>query len=169
MASDEPQPALEYEGAGAALEFAMWGLDEQLQTIKDIDAKAERALTLAVAILALFSGASTFQWGGVSEPWWLVAAAGVVLAIFLVAVASFFRCQEAANLYLGPDGARLLGVSADQPGPRTRQWMAEVIFRAVAANSQWVDTKDRRYKRLAAAVISEAIAASTTVVVATTV
>ncbi len=169
MAGDEPQPALEYEGSDLALEFAMWSLDEQLRTIKDIDAKAERALTLAVAILALFSGASTFQWEGVSERWWLVAAAGVVLVIFLVAVVFFFRCQEAANLYLGPDGARLLRVSADQPAPRTRQWVAEVIFRAVAANSHWVDTKDRRYKRLAAVVIAEAIAASITVVVATTV
>ena len=147
----------------------MWSLDEQLRTIKDIDAKAERALTLAVAILALFSGASTLQWSGLSEPWWLVAAAAVVLTVFLLAVVLFFRCQEAANLYLGPDGARLLGVSAHQPDPRTRQWMAEVVFRGVAANTQWVDTKDRRYKRLAAAVIAEAIAASIAVLVATTV
>ena len=147
----------------------MWSLDEQLQTIKDIDAKAERALTLAVAILALFSGASTFQWSGLSEPLWLLAPAAVVIGVFLGTVLLFFRCQEAANLYLGPDGARLLGVSAGQPDPRTRQWMAEVIFRAVAANTQWVDTKDRRYKRLAAAVIAEAVAASIAVVVATTV
>ena len=153
-----------FEGASAALEFAIWSLDEQLRTIKDIDAKAERALTLAVAILALFSGASTFQWGGLSDQWWLIAAAGVVISIFLIAVLFFFRCQEYANLYLGPDGARLLRVSADQGDLRTKQWMAETIFRSIEANTERILTKNARYKRLTAAVIAEAIAASATVV-----
>ncbi len=165
MATDDSEQHLEYEGAGAALEFALWSLDEQLQTIKNIDAKAERALTLAVAVLALFSGASTFQLSGGSNQWWLVAAAAVVIGIFLIAVLLFFRCQEFANLYLGPDGARLLRVSADNAELRARQWMAESIFWSVEANAERIETKDRRYKRLAAAVIAEAIAASVTVVV----
>ena len=97
----------------------MWSLDEQLQTIKDIDARAERALTLAVAILALFSGASTFQWGGLGERWWLLAPAAVVIGVFLTAVLLFFRCQEAANLHLGPDrtDARAIGRSGGRPCP----------------------------------------------------
>ena len=165
MASDEPQPAVEYEGAGAALEFAIWSLDEQLQTIKDIDAKAERALTLAVAILALFSGASTFQWGGVSEPWWLLAPAAVVIGVFLCAVLLFFRCQEAANLHLGPDSRRLLVLSADRGEGPVRQWLAEHVYHSVERNAALTLTKNRRYKYLAYAVMAEAISASVAVVI----
>ena len=45
--------------------------------------------------------------------------------------------------------------------------MAESIFSVglPEANAERIETKDRRYKRLAAAVIAEAIAASVTVVV----
>ena len=163
MTSGDPQPGLEYEGDGAALELAMWSLDEQLQTIKDIDAKAERALTLAVAILALFSGASTFQWGEVGDRWWLVAAVAAVTGVFLITVVLYFRCQAFANLYLGPDSDRLLRVSAGHADARTRQWMAEAILRSVDANAGPIQAKNSRYKRLAAAVIVEAVAASVTV------
>ena len=165
MTTDDVVQHSEYGGAGAALEFALWSLDEPLQTIKDIDAKAERALTLAVAILALFSGATTFQLSGGNNPWWLVAGAAVVIGIFLVAVVLFFRCQDFANLYLGPDGPRLLRVSADNADLRARQWMAESIFWSVEANVEWIETKDRRYRLLAAAVIAEAVSATVAIVV----
>ena len=165
MTTDDVPQHSEYGGAGAALEFALWSLNEQLQTIKDIDAKAERALTLAVAILALFSGASTFQLSGGSHQSWLVAAAALVVGIFLVAVVLFFRCQDFANLYLGPDGPRLLRVSADNADLRARQWMAEGIFWSVEANVERIETKDRRYRRLAAAVIAEAVSATVAIVV----
>ena len=165
MTTDDVVQHSEYGGAGAALEFALWSLDEQLQTIKDIDAKAERALTLAVAILALFSGASTFQLSGENNPWWLVVGAAVVIGIFLIAVLLFFRCQEFANLYLGPDGSRLLRVSADNAEPRAKQWMAESIFWSVEANVERIEMKDRRYRRLAAAVIAEAVSATVAIVI----
>ena len=165
MPGDEPEPAMKYEGAAAALEFAMWSLDEQLQTIKDIDARAERALTLAVAILALFSGASTFQWGGLGERWWLLAPAAVVIGVFLTAVLLFFRCQEAANLHLGPDSRRLLALSADRGEGPVRQWLAEHIYHSVGLNAELMLTKNKRYKHLAYAVMAEAISASVAVVI----
>ena len=165
MTTDEVVQHSEYGGAGAALEFALWSLNEQLQTIKDIDAKAERALTLAVAILALFSGASTFQLGGVGQQSWLVAAAAVVVGVFLLAVVLFFRCQDLANLYLGPNGQRLLRVSAENADLRARQWMAESIFWSVEANVERIETKNRRYRRLAAAVIAEAVSATVAIVI----
>ena len=89
----------------------------------------------------------------------------MVIGIFLVAVVLFFRCQDFANLYLGPDGPRLLRVSADNADLRARQWMAESIFWSVEANVEWIETKDRRYRLLAAAVIAEAVSATVAIVV----
>ena len=61
MPGDEPEPAMKYEGAAAALEFAMWSLDDQIRTIERTDGKSERAITLGITVVALFSGALTFQ------------------------------------------------------------------------------------------------------------
>lgn len=155
---------IEYGGGGAALEFALWSLDEQLQAIKDIDAKAERALTLAVAILALFSGASTLGWGAATDQLRLAAIAAVVIAFFVVAVVLFFRCQEAANLHLGPDGRRLLAVSTEHGELRVRQWLAEHVYRSIESNRRLIYTKNRHYLYLAYAVMGEAIVASVAIV-----
>ena len=155
---------MEYGGAGVALEFALWSLDEQLQTIKEIDAKAERALTLAVAILALFSGAITFQWGEATDQLLLAAVSAVVIGTFLLAVVLFFRSQEASNLHLGPDGRRLLEISVEQSEVRVRQWLAEHVYRSIEGNRELVHHKNRRYRHLAYAVIAEAVVASVAVV-----
>lgn len=163
MATNDSQQT-EYAGAAAALEFALWSLDEQLRTIKDIDAKAERALTLAVAILALFSGASTFGWGDATDQLRLAAIAAVVIAFFVLAVMLFFRCQEAANLHLGPDGRGLLALSTEHGELRVRQWLAEHIYRSIESNRSLIYTKNRRYLHLAYAVMGEAIVASVAVV-----
>ena len=155
---------MEYEGAGVALEFALWSLDEQLQTIKEMDAKAERALTLAVAILALFSGAITFQWGEATDQLRLAAVSAIVIGTFLLAVVLFFRSQEASNLHLGPDGRRLLAISVEQSEVRVRQWLAEHVYRSIEGNRELVHQKNRRYRHLAYAVIAEAVVASVAVV-----
>lgn len=160
MTTDASEQHLEYGGGGAALEFALWSLDEQLQTIKDVDAKAERALTLAVAILALFSGVSTLGLGDATDQVRIAAIAAVVIAFFVVAVVLFFRCQEAADLHLGPDGRRLLAVSAEHRELRVRQWLAEHVFRSIEANRSIIQRKNRRYLHLAYTVMSEAIVAS---------
>ncbi len=164
MTTDDGSQILQYGGAGAALEFALWSLDEQLQTIKTLDAKAERALTLAVAILALFSGASTLQWGDATDQLRFAAIAGAVIGFFVLAVVLFFRCQEAANLHLGPDGRRLLAVSTEHRELRVRQWLAEHIYRSIESNRRLIYAKNRSYRLLAYAVVGEAAVASVAVV-----
>lgn len=164
MTTNARQQQSEYGGAGAALEFALWSLNEQLQTIKEIDAKSERALTLAVAILALFSGAVTLQWGEATDQLRLATVAVVVIGTFLLAVVLFFRSQEASNLHLGPDGGRLLAISVEQSEDRVRQWVAEHLYRSIEGNRDLVHTKNRRYRHLAYAVITEAVVASVAVV-----
>lgn len=164
MTTNDSVQQLEYGGAGAALEFALWSLDEQLQTIKEIDAKAERALTLAVAILALFSGAITFQWGEATDQLRLAAVGAAVIGTFLLAVVLFFRSQEASNLHLGPDGDRLLAISVEQSEVRVKQWLAEHVYRSIEGNRELVHSKNRRYRHLAYAVIAEAVVASIAVV-----
>ena len=149
---------MKYEGAAAALEFAMWSLDEQLRAIQTTDAKSERAITLGVAIVALFSGALTFQLGDSDRAATIVAlcAAVLVAGCFIAAVWLFFRSYAAVNWYLGPASERLLAVSGDHGDLRTRQWLAEEIFATVERNAEGLDTKTTRSTWLFRAVLMEA-------------
>ncbi|MYE32340.1 MAG: hypothetical protein F4X80_06785 [Chloroflexi bacterium] len=151
-------PHIEYGGAAAALEFARWSLDEQLRAIKDIDAKSERAITLAVAIVALFSGVLTFQLDTSDRTVTITAVSSAVLVAFpfTVAVWLFFRAYSAVNLYLGPVGKRLLGISGEQTDARTRQWLAEQILDSVEQNALGVQQKAARSAMLFRAVLLEA-------------
>ena len=166
MADNEPQPALEYEGAGPALEFATWSLDDQIRTIQTTDAKSERAITLGVTIVALFSGALTFQLGaaGRAEAIIVLGAAMTVAGCFIAAVWLFFRSYAVVDWYLGPDSKRLLSVSREHEDRRTRQWLAEQILAAVDGNASGLQDKTRRSTWLFRAVLMEAIAAGTGVV-----
>ena len=160
----------EFEGAGAALEFAIWSLDQQQQALRDFDAKSERALTLAVAILAIFSAASTFFLGAdgfaaSNRLPWLAASAALFLIFFAVA-GLFFRSQAALGMYLGPDGEHLLAISAEHTDLRTRQWLAENVYRSIEHNESVIATRSRRYKMLAFAVLAEALAAGAAIAVA---
>ena len=159
-----------FEGAGAALEFALWGLGQQQQALRGFDAKSERALTLGVAILAIFSAASTFFLGadtfGVSNRLpWLVASAALFLSFFAVA-GLFFHSQAAISMHLGPDGEHLLAISAEHTDLRTRQWLAESIYQSMENNEGVIATRSRRYKRLAFAVLVEALAAGVAIAAA---
>jgi hypothetical protein len=100
VTTDERAQHSEYEGAAAALEFALWSLDEQLETIKEIDAKSERAITLGIAILAVFPGTLTFQLGSADGVVTIAALTSAVLVAipFLVAVWLFFHAYAALNL-----------------------------------------------------------------------
>ena len=158
MTTDEVDQILQYEGAGAALEFAVWSLTEQLQTIKDIDAKSERAITLGAAIVALFSGALTFQLSAADRLVTITALSSAVLvaSAFILAVWLFFRSYAAPNLYLGPAGGRLLAVSGEEADARTRQWLAEQILDSVEHNAAGVQEKAARSAWLFRAVLCEA-------------
>jgi len=170
MTSDDGGRGPNFEGAGAALEFARWGLVQQQQALRGFDAKSERALTLAVAILAIFSAASTFFLGadtffrgadtfGVSNRLpWLIASGALLLSFFAVA-GLFFHSQAAISMHLGPDGEHLLEISAAHTDLRTRQWLAENIYQSIENNEGAIATRSRRYKRLAFAVLVEALAA----------
>ena len=158
MTTNDSLQQLEYGGAGVALEFALWSLNEQLQTIKEIDAKSERAITLGVAIVAVFSGALTFQLGSADGVVTILAVGSAVLVAipFMVAVWLFFRAYAALNLYLGPAGGRLLAVAGEQGDSRTRQWLAEQILDSVEHNASGVQTKAARSAQLFRAVLIEA-------------
>ena len=161
MTTDEVVQHSEYGGAGAALEFALWSLSEQLQTIKDIDAKSERAITLGAAIVALFSGALTFQLSAADRLATITAlsSAALVAGTFVVAVWFFFRSYAALNLHLGPTAGRLLAVSGEQGDSRTRQWLAEEILESVEHNANGVQEKAAGSAWLFRAVLFEAGAA----------
>ena len=161
MASDEPQPALEYEGAATALEFAIWSLDDQIRTIERTDGKSERAITLGIAVVALFSGALTFQLDGSGRAGAMVAlsASLVVAGCFIAAVWLFFRSYAAVNWALGPTSRRLLAISSDQEDLRVRQWLAEQIFAAVDSNASGLQAKTNWSTWLFRAVLLEAVAA----------
>ena len=161
MVDGEPQPASEYEGASAALEFALWRLDEQLQAIKSIDAKSERAVTIAAALLALLAGAGTFQLSSSGERHiWLAVIVALSSFFIILVVGFFFRTQETTNLHLGPDGEELLEVAAAHPEARVRQWLAENVFVAIEYNERQIEAKDRRYKVLALVVLGWAVLTS---------
>ena len=152
-----------FEGAGAALEFAIWSLDQQQQALRDFDAKSERALTLAVAILAISAAASTFFLGAdaiaaSNRIMWLLASLALLL-IFLAITWFSFHSQTALSMHLGPEGEHLLAISAEYTDLRTRQWLAEDIYRSINHNESVIATKSKRYKRLALAVLLEAIVA----------
>lgn len=149
---------IEYAGSAAALEFALWSLDEQLRAIKDIDAKSERAITLAVAIVALFSGVLTFQLDTSDRTVTVTAVSSTVLVAlpFTIAVWLFFRAYAAVNLYLGPVGKGVLGISGEQTDARTRQWLAEQILDSVEQNALGVQQKAARSAMLFRAVLLEA-------------
>ena len=166
MATDDPESAPELEGAGVALEFAIWGLDDQIRTIERTDGKSERAITLGVAIVVLFSGALTFQLDGAGRAATVVAlcAAIVVASGFMAAVRLFFRSYEATNWYLGPVGERLLAVSGSQGDLRARQWLAEEIFAAIERNAEGLKAKTDRSTWLFRAVLLEAAGAGVGVV-----
>ena len=161
MASDEPQPASDYEGAGAALEFAMWSLDEQLRAIQTTDGKSERAITLGVAIVTLFSGALTFQLGDAGRGVTMLALGTAVLVVgcFVAAVWLFFRSYAAVNWYLGPDSEELLAVSGEHGDLRSRQWLAEQLLSAVGHNAAGLQTKTIWSTWLFRAVLLEAVLA----------
>lgn len=150
-----------FNGAGAALEHAVWSLSDQVRTIERTDGKSERAITLAVAILALFSGALTFQLEDAGRAGTIVAlgAATVVAGCFVAAVWFFFRSYAAVNWHLGPETERLLHVSSEHAEPRVRQWLAEQILAPVEANALSLEVKTTRSTRLFRAVMLEAIAA----------
>lgn len=138
MTTDDVGGEREFEGAGAALEFAIWGLSDQVRTIERTDAKSERAMTLAVAIFALFSGALTFQ---LDSPGRLATVVASVAAIsvagcFVLAVWLFFRSYAAINWHLGPESERLLEVSSEHAEPRVRLWLAEQILASRAQRDQ---------------------------------
>ena len=149
-----------FEGARAALEFATWSLNEQLEAIRQIDTKSQRVFTLAVAILVLLSGAGTLPLSDRPEwPIQSVVAGGITVLFFIVAVWFFFHAQAATDLYLGPKGAHLLAIFAAQPDLRTRQWLAESIYGSIEHNAQLIHAKSKRYVRLTVAVLAEAILA----------
>ena len=158
MTTGEAEQGRGFEGASAALEFAIWSLDEQMRAIQTTDAKSERAITLGVAIVALFSGALTFQLGGSDRAAAIMAlgAAAMVAACFVAAVWLFFRSYAAVNWYLGPASERLLAVSGDHGDLRTRQWLAEEIFATVERNAEGLDTKTTRSTWLFRVVLMEA-------------
>lgn len=162
MPGAEPEPATKYEGAAAALEFATWGLDDQIRTIERTDGKSERAITLGIAIVALFSGALTFQLDGSGRAAAIVAlgASIVVAGCFIAAVWLFFRSYAAVNWALGPDSGRLLAISSDQEDLRVRQWLAEQILAAVDNNAGGLQAKTNWSTWLFRAVLLEAVAAS---------
>ena len=166
MTNDEPGHEPGFDGAAAAQEFAVWSLDEQLRAIRTTDAKSERAITLAVAILALFSGALTFQLDGAGRAGTLTAlvAASGVAGCFVAAVWLFFRSYAAVNWYLGPESDRLLAVSSDYAEPQVRQWLAEQILAAVEHNAIRLQTKTARSTWLFRAVLLEAGAAGAGVI-----
>lgn len=148
----------EYAGGAAALEFALWSLDEQLQAVKNIDAKSDRAITLGGAIVAVFSGTLTLQLNGADRAVTITALSSAVLVAipFIAAVWLFFSSYSALNLFLGPTSGRLLGVSGAESDLRTRQWLAEQILDSVEHNSASVQTKEARAGWLFRAVLVEA-------------
>ena len=169
MATDGGGDEREFEGAGAALEFAIWGLDEQMLAIRTTDAKSERAITLAVAILAISAAASTFleaDTPDVSNRIMWVLAFGTLILTFLAITWLSFRSQAALSMHLGPDGEHLLAISAEHTDRRTRQWLAEDVYRSIEHNESVFATKSKRYKRLAIAVLVEAIAAGAVIATA---
>ena len=170
MTTDDGGGERNFGGAGAALEFAIWSLDQQQQALRDFDAKSERALTLAVAILAISAAASTFFLGadapGVSNRIMWLLASGILLLSFLAIIWLSFRSQTALSMHLGPEGEHLLAISAEHTDPRTRQWLAEDIYRSIEYNESVIATKSKRYKRLALAVMLEAIVAGAAIAAA---
>lgn len=158
MTTDGGERERNFEGAGAALEFAIWSLDEQLLAIRTTDAKSERAITLAVAILALFSTALTFRMGGAGSAgaaMAIVAAVAVALS-FVLAVWLFFRSYSWVNWYLGPDSERLLDVSSRHAEAASRQWLAEQVLASVEHNAAQLRAKTAWSTRLFRAVLLEA-------------
>ena len=167
MAGDEGGRERNFEGAGAALEFALWSLDEQMLAIRTTDAKSEHAITLAVAILALFSTALTFRIDGAgsAEAAAAIVAAVVVAGCFVLAVWLFFRSYSWVNWYLGPDSERLLDVSSRHAEAASRQWLAEQILASVGHNAAQLRAKTAWSTRLFRAVLLEAVLAGAGVVV----
>lgn len=164
MISDEGGRERNFKGAGAALEFALWSLDQQQQALRGFDGKSERALTLAVAILAVYAAASTIFPGAdmsavSNRPQWLIVSL-VLIVIFPIVIFLFFHSQAALSIHLGPDGEYLLAISAENTDLRTRQWLAENIYQSIDHNEGVIATRSRRYKWLAYAVLAEALTAS---------
>lgn len=166
MTSGDGERERNFEGAGAALEFAIWGLSDQVRTIERTDAKSERAMTLAVAIFALFSGALTFQLDSPGRLATVVAsvAAIAVAGCFVLAVWLFFRSYAAINWHLGPESERLLEISGEHAESRVRQWLAEQILASVAHNETSLKDKTVWSTRLFRAVLLEAAFAGAGVV-----
>ena len=166
MTSRTEEQAPRYEGATAALEFAIWSLDDQIRTMERTDGKSERAITLGVAIIALFSGALTFQLADADRSATIVALCSMplVAGCFIAAVWLFFRSYAAVNWYLGPDGARLLAVSDEHGDSRTRQWLAEEIFAAIERNAEDLKRKTDQSTWVFRAVLLEAASAGIGVV-----
>ena len=69
-------------------------------------------------------------------------------------------------MHLGPDGEHLLAISAGHTDLRTRQWLAENVYRSIEHNESVIATRSRRYKMLAYAVLAEALAAGAAIAVA---
>lgn len=161
MTGDEGGRERNFEGAGAALEFALWGLSDQVRTIERTDAKTELAMTLAVAIFALFSGALTFQLDSPGRLATVVAsvAAIAVAGCFVLAVWLLFQSYRAVNWYLGPESERLLEISGEHAEPRVRQWLAEQILASVAHNETSLKDKTVWSTRLFRTVFLEAVLA----------
>ncbi len=170
MTSDEGGRERNFKGAGAALEFALWSLDQQQQTFRGFDGKSERALTLAVAILAVYAAASTtFPGADMSavsnRPLWLIVSL-VLFVIFFAIAGIFFHSQAALCIHLGPGGEYLLAISAKNTDLRTRQWLAENIYQSIDHNEGVIATRGRRYKWLAYALLAEAIVAGVAILIA---
>ena len=162
MVDEQPSEAPAFEGASAALEFAVWSLSDQVRTIETTDGKSERALTLAVAVIGLFSGALTFQLdeAGRAEAVVGLIAAPLVVVCFVAATWLFFRSYAMTNWYLGPQSENLLSIAAEHTQPRVRQWLAEQIFASVQLNADQIEAKTVRSTRLFRAVLAETIFAS---------
>ena len=161
MTTNDSLQQLEYEGAGVALEFALWSLDDQIRAVERIEGKSERAITLGVAIVALFSGALTFQLDVLTSAEAVVGlvAAGLVAACFIAAVWLFFRSYAAVNWFLGPESEGLLSVAGEHSEPRTRQWLSEQILASVEQNTSRLQTKAELATWLFRVVLLEAVAA----------
>ena len=52
MVEEYPDGDAQFSGASAALDFAVWSLTDQMRAIETTDAKSERALTVAMAVIA---------------------------------------------------------------------------------------------------------------------
>ena len=82
----------------------------------------------------------------------------MLLGFFAVADL-FFRSQAAIGMHPGPDGEHLPTIFAGHTDLRTRQWLAENVHQSIENNEGVIATRSRRYKRLAFAVLVEALAA----------